>query len=181
MLFVSILLGKVFPKYLYIVSLLRLTRIAMSLSMGYLTSKQKLIWKLKKQGFSEANIARKLNVARQTVHKALNVANFKLYNALVESAKINRIKIEIIDPVQGFLVGYSPIFKTKAIITFSTKNGIQIWYKHKGNCRNCDQLQVCKEMLLAEAEERGIKFPENASSMNPSELAEILFSKIIGE
>jgi len=153
----------------------------MTLSMGYLTSKQKLIWNLKNKGFSEAGIARKLSVTRQTVHKALNVANSKVSMALEEAAKLNRIKIQTIDTIKGILVGHSSEFRTAAIITFSARNGVQIWYRHEGDCENCDQLQVCKEMILAEAKDRNIQLPENTNSMLPSKLADILFSKITGE
>jgi hypothetical protein len=120
-------------------------------------------------------------VARQTIHKALDIANSKVYMALEEAAKINKIKVKAIEPAKGILVGYSPDFKTKALITFSAKNGVQVWYKHEGDCKNCDQLQLCKEMLIAEAKERNIQLPESANSMLPSKLAEILFSNIIGE
>ena len=149
--------------------------------MGYLTPKQKLIWNLKSNGLSEANIARKLKVTRQTVHKALNIANSKVYLALEEAAKINRIKIKTLDPNEGILVGYSAYFKTTALVTFSAKNGVQVWYKHEGDCKNCDQLQTCKETLLAEARGRNIPLPENTKSMLPSELAEILFSRIASD
>jgi len=153
----------------------------MSLITGYLTDKQKLIWDLRRKGFSEAGIARKLKVTRQTVHKSLDVANSKVFTALEEAAKINKIKIETLDPAKGILLGYSSYFKTAAIITFSAKNGVQVWYRHEGDCNNCDQFKFCKETLLSEAKERNIPLPENANSMPPSKLAEILFSKIIGE
>jgi hypothetical protein len=153
----------------------------MSLIQGYLTDKQKLIWDLKSKGFTEAGIARKLKVSRQTVHKALDIANSKVSTALEEAAKINKIKIKILDPPNGVLLGYSSYFKTEALIIFSAKNGVQVWYKHEGECNNCDQVQSCREALLTEAKERNIPLPENANSMPPSKLAEILFSKIIGE
>lgn len=153
----------------------------MTLSMGYLTSRQKRIWHLKSKGLLQASIARRLNVTRQTVHKALNVANTKVAQALLETAKINKIRVKTVDHVNGILIGYSPEFKTTAMITFSARNGVQIWYRHEGDCENCDQLQVCRTMLLAEAEDRNIQLPENPNSMLPSKLAEILFSKIIGE
>lgn len=153
----------------------------MALSTAYLTLKQKHIWNLKSKGLLEANIARKLNVTRQTVHKALNVANTKISQALQETAKLNKIKVKTLDPTNGILVGYSPEFKTVAMITFSARNGVQIWYRHEGDCKNCDQLQACKTTLLVEAEDRKIQLPENLGSMLPSELAEILLSKITGE
>jgi hypothetical protein len=153
----------------------------MALSTGYLTSRQKQLWDLKSKGLLEVNIARRLNVTRQTVHKALNVANSKVSKALLETAKLNKIKIKTVDPTNGILIGYSPEFKTTALITFSARNGVQIWYRHEGDCENCDQLKVCRTMLLTEAEDRNIQLPENPNSMLPSKLAEILFFKIIGE
>ena len=148
--------------------------------MGYLTSKQKIIWDLKRKGFSEANIARKLSVARQTIHKALDISNSKVYMALEEAAKLNKIKAKTIDPAKGILAGRSPEFRTEALVTFSARNGVQIWYRHEGDCKNCDQLQVCREMLLAEAKDRSVQLPGDVGSMLPSKLAETLFSKIMG-
>jgi len=153
----------------------------MALSTGYLTTRQKHIWELKGKGLLEANIARRLDVSRQTVHKALNVANAKVSQALHETAKLNKIKVKDVDPSNGILVGYSPELKTTAMITFSARNGVQIWYRHKGDCESCDQLQACRATLIAEAEERDIQFSDSQSSMPPSKLAEILFSKITGE
>ena len=80
-------------------------------------------------GYTEAGIGRKLNIKRQTVHKALNVANQKIRQALEETAKIDNIEIETVSPTQGYLTGYSPHFSTKAFVTYSPMNGVQIWYR----------------------------------------------------
>jgi len=152
----------------------------MSLSAGYLTSKQKLIWDLKSTGLQEASIARRLKVTRQTIHKALNTANSKVQTSLEETARINKIRIEKIDPSQGILIGYSAHFKTATFITFSAKNGIQIWYRHQGDCKNCEDLQTCRENLLAEARDRNIPLPENLTAALPSEFAKTLFTKLTG-
>jgi hypothetical protein len=125
-----------------------------SLTMGYLTSNQRLIWSLKNEGLTEADIGRKLDIKRQTVHKALNVANQKILQALEETAKINKIEVQTVSPTQGYLIGYSPHFETQAFVTYSPKNGIQIWYKHEGHCK------------------------EDTSRTPPSKLADILFSMI---
>ncbi|MGB9694255.1 MAG: hypothetical protein ACPLYF_05365 [Fervidobacterium sp.] len=151
----------------------------MSLSYGYLTPKQTKIWDMKKKGFLEANIARELNVTRQTVHKAVEVANSKVSQALIEMAKLSRIKVEYLNPTKGILIGYSQEFGTQAIITFSASNNIQIWYRHRGNCEQCDQVESCQKKLLAELEDRNIQPPKNLNSIPPSELAEFLFQKII--
>jgi transcriptional regulator len=150
----------------------------MSLSIGYLTPRQLLIWDRRRRGLQEASIARELQVSRQTIHKALSIAHLKVLESLEETARINKIKIQKVNPLRGFLLGYSSHFKTKTLITFSKKNGIQIWYKHEGDCENCDQLKECKEMLIAEAQERNISLPEGCL---PSEYAEKLFAAITGD
>jgi transcriptional regulator len=158
-----------------------LTRIIMALSAGYLTSKQMKIWDLKRRGFLEAGIARELNVSRQTVHKAADVADSKVSQALMETAKLNKTKVKTVDPAIGILSGFNSEFKTPVIITFSAKNGVQVWYKHEGDCENCDHFENCRKTLLAEIEERNIQPPENLGSISPSKIAELLFQKITGE
>ncbi len=74
----------------------------MTLSFGYLTPKQRAIWDLKSSGLQEANIARKLNVTRQTVHKSLDIANLKIEDALQEVAKINKIDTETVNAETRF-------------------------------------------------------------------------------
>jgi predicted transcriptional regulator len=152
----------------------------MNLRMCYLTPKQSLIWSLNSNGLTESSIARKLFVTRQTVHHALNAANQKIGESLQETANINKIEIETVDLSKGFLIGYSLHFKSQAFITFSAKNGIQIWYKHEANCEKCKRLKKCKEVLLEEIRARKLTLPDQSSQMLPSKLAEILFSEITG-
>jgi hypothetical protein len=153
----------------------------MTLSLGYLTPKQKTIWDLKYKGLQEVNIARKLGITRQTVNKAVTTANSKIQDALTETAKINKIEIQTVDPIKGFLLGYSSHFKTKAFVTFSARNGIQVWYKHEGDCIKCNRLKTCREALLAEAKDRNFLLVEETSNILPSKLADALFSKIVGD
>ncbi len=82
--------------------------------------------------------------------------------------------------MRGYLLGYSPHFKTKTLITFSIKNGIQLWYHHEGDCKNCDQLQDCRAALIAEAKERNIPLPENEAAIIPSDFSDKLFLAITG-
>ena len=153
----------------------------MSLTSGYLTTKQSRIWNLSANGVSESSIARKLRITRQTVHKALDTANAKVNESLRETAKLNKIRIEKIEPVKGFLTGYSAHFQTEALVTFSAKNGVQVWYRHEGDCRNCEQLRTCRDTLLAEAKDRSIPLPKDSEEIMPSEYAKTLFMRITGE
>jgi hypothetical protein len=86
-----------------------------------------------------------------------------------------------IDPNRGFLKGCSNHFKTQAFVTFSAKNGIQLWYKHEGDCEKCNKLQFCRKILLAEAKDRNFLILDDTSKIMPSKLAEALFAKIAGE
>lgn len=153
----------------------------MALSAGYITQKQTQIWDLKKKGIPESDIARKLQVTRQTVHKAVGVANNKIAQALVETAKLNKIKVRNIDNAKGILSGYSSEFRTPAVITFSARNGVQVWYKYEGDCKSCDLLETCRKTLLTEMEDRNICPNENIKLTLPSKLAEQLFKKILRE
>ncbi|MCW4029295.1 MAG: hypothetical protein NWE92_06580 [Candidatus Bathyarchaeota archaeon] len=153
----------------------------MTLSLGYLTPKQRAIWDLKSSGLQEAHIAKKLNITRQTVHKSLDIANLKIEDALQEVAQINKIDPQTVNAQRGFLKGYSNPFKTPAFITFSAKNGIQVWYKHDGNCEKCKKLETCRTTLLSEAKDRNFLLLDDTSKILPSKLAEALFAKITGE
>jgi hypothetical protein len=152
----------------------------MSLTTGYMTRKQQLIWGLKNSGMQEANIARKLAVTRQTVHKAISTANSRIAESLQEAADLNKIDIQTMDAAKGFLAGYSSHLKTQAFVTFSAKNGVQVWYKHEGHCMSCKRLKQCREILVAEANERNFLLTENVNEILPSKLADALFSKILG-
>jgi len=129
----------------------------------------------------EVEIARCLDVTRQTILKPLDIANGKISDALLEIARTNSIQVKEVNPSSGVLVGYSPTFKITAIVTFSTRNGFQVWYKGEEHCEGCDQLNACRVILLGEADERGIQLPEGRNSMLPSKLTDILFPKIVGE
>lgn len=153
----------------------------MSFSFGYLTNKQRRMWSLRLKGLTQAQISREMSVTRQTINKAFNSIDTKITRTLMEAADINRIDMRRLSPTEGYLYGRSSKFNTDAVITFSATNGIQIWYKGMEHCENCSEVESCRRMLLEEAEERGINLPEVAGSMRPSELADFILSKIVGE
>jgi hypothetical protein len=65
--------------------------------------------------------------------------------------------------------------------TLSAKNGIQVWYKHEGNCEKCKKLETCRNTLLAEARDRNFLLLDDTSKILPSKLAEALFAKLADE
>lgn len=153
----------------------------MSLRFGYLTPKQRKYWGLRRSGLTQADISRKMDVTRQTVNKTFNAIDSRVSKALLEAAQINKVETSRLNQEKGFLIGRSPSLGLDVLITFSERNGIQIWYKGEGGCLECTGRKSCKRTLLIEAEDRKIPLPEKAANMEPSKLADILFKKIVEE
>ena len=107
----------------------------MALSAGYLTSKQMKIWDLKRRGFLEAGIARELSVSRQTVHKAADVADRKVSQALMEMAKLNKLMggFKEMTSLPGALFIIDPT-KEKIALMEAQKVGVKIVATVDTNC-----------------------------------------------
>ncbi len=63
---------------------------------------------MKRRGFLEAGIARELDISRQTVHKAADVADSKVSQALMETARLNKIKLRVVNPAIEFFQASAP-------------------------------------------------------------------------
>jgi len=148
---------------------------------GYLTPLQRKYWSLRRSGLTQADISREMEVTRQTVNKTLNAIDSRVSKALLEAAQVNRVEISQVNPEKGFLLGRSPSLGMDTLVTFSERNGIQVWYRGEGGCSECSWRRSCKQKLLIEAEDRGIQLPEEAEDMEPSKLADTLFNKIMEE
>ena len=153
----------------------------MGFRLGYLTPLQRKYWRLRRSGLTQADISREMKVTRQTVNKTFNAIDSRVSKALLEAAQVNKLEISRVDPIKGFLLGRSPSLGMDVLITFSERNGIQIWYRGEGGCSECNQRSSCRQKLLMEAEDRGIPLPEKAEDMEPSKLSETLFKKIMEE
>jgi hypothetical protein len=153
----------------------------MNLRLGYLTPKQRKYWGLRRSGLTQADISRKMDVTRQTVNKTFIAIDSRVSKALLEAAQINRIDTSRVNQEKGYLLGRSRSLGLDVLITFSERNGIQIWYKGESGCSECTGRNSCKRTLLTEAEDRKIPLPEKAQDMEPSKLADILFKKIVEE
>jgi len=153
----------------------------MGFRFGYLTPRQRKYWGLRRSGLTQAEISREMDVTRQTVNKTFNAIDSRVSRALLEAAQVNRVEISRLDHERGFLLGRSPSLRMDVLVTFSDRNGIQVWYRGEGGCSECSWLRSCKRKLLMEAEDRGIRLPKDAEDVEPSKLAEILFKKIMEE
>lgn len=148
---------------------------------SYLAPKQKMIWSLRKKGLEPVEIAKRINTSRQFVHQTLNAADVKVSNLLTEAAQMNRIEIQRLDVRNGILVGYHRGLETQAVISYSGKHGVQVWYWYENpeGCEVCEQILHCKNYLLDEAEEQGIPLNEDEKKLPPAKLAQVVFSRLI--
>jgi len=151
------------------------------LQRAYLSSRQLSIWSFRRDGLPQFKIAEKLGVTRQAVHNVIGLIDRKVSRALKDAANLNRIQIQHLDSVKGVLLGYHPEFKEQVIVSFSTRNGIQMWHKHTGRCGDCKLEKECRRILLAEAEERSVKLTEEDKRQPPAKLAHTVFSQVISE
>ena len=133
-------------------------------------------WKERRNGSTVNEIAKKTAISVQAVYKALSSKNSKIESLLLTAAKANRIRVYHYSDEEGFLWGYSPVFKSDVYITYSPKTGTQVWHEQEGDCAQCDALAECLWILKAEAEERKIPLPRISDS--PTQIALYLFETI---
>jgi DNA-binding CsgD family transcriptional regulator len=147
-----------------------------------LSRKQKAVWSLISRGLSVASIADKLRTTRQFVNQTKLAAEAKLSTTLLEVAQVNDLQVTRLYPKQAVLLGYHPALKRKAIVTYSTRHGIKVWYWHDNpeEVTNEEFLRQTHEYLLDIAKERGIEL-EDTAEIHPAKLAHIIFSKLIPE
>jgi hypothetical protein len=147
-----------------------------------LSQKQTLIWALIQKGQSVTGIAQKLKTTRQFVNQTKLAAEARLSSTLLDVAQANHIHVVKMYLDEGILLGYHPGLNRRAIITYSTKNGIKVWYWFDNPEEVTDQefLRQTRAYILEFAGERGMKI-EDANQMHPSKLAHLVFSKVIPE
>lgn len=147
-----------------------------------LSEKQRTVWSLLSTGLSAAAIAAKLNTTRQFVNQTKLAAEAKLSTTLIDVAQANHIQVARLDSKGGILLGYHPGIKRKAIITYSTKHGIKVWYWHDNPEEVTDKefLKQTRTYLIDIARERHLKV-EEGKGMHPAKLAQLIFSELIPE
>jgi hypothetical protein len=140
-----------------------------------LNDKQFEFWKLKRSGILSIDIARLFDISKQAVSRALITMDERIEKTLLEMARANQIEVEKVNSGRGILFGNSAPFNTSAIIFVSAKHGMQVWYKHEGNCNACNRYTQCIELLWDFADEMKLKLEKTD---DPTKLAEELFEKL---
>ncbi len=105
---------------------------AYSRKARYPTDKQVQIWNLKRENFTGKEIAKKLNADPGFVSRSLKEANTRIKGLLENVARMNKIKLDLLNEELGVARGHSHMFNIKTYITFSPTNGINICMTMKG-------------------------------------------------
>jgi hypothetical protein len=131
---------------------------------------------MKRDQLKQKEIAEKRKVTIGFVSKSLSEANNRIEVLLQNTANGNKISLDVLNGEQGYARGKSHMFDVIAYITFSPKNGVQVWYEDKGDCIKCEKFAYCREVILQEFKERKIKF--DSPLLQPTLLIERLIAEI---
>jgi hypothetical protein len=145
--------------------------------VGYLTPRETSIWWLRRQNLTQSDIGRELGVSRQAVHKAYRIIDQKIEQAFLEAAEANNLDVKTINLFEGVMSAYSPAHNIPVIVSLSKINGLKVWYLYEGNCNTCHLKSSCRNILEAEAEERGIRLHRIDQLEPPAQLANEIFSR----
>lgn len=149
------------------------------LHSGYLSSRQLDIWDMMRSGLSQSDVARRLNITRQTVHQLAETIPEKIMAALEDAAKLNGVEARHVDSTKGILFGWSKEFRTETVIALNPEGGLRVWYRHSfGRCDICGDKRRCKSMLLRTTQDLEVSLTPQEKKLDPSRLSDLIFSKI---
>ncbi len=139
------------------------------------TKKESHVWTLRFKGLNGTEIAKKLEVTRQAISKTLKNVDAKILRTLNENAGMMGLAVTSVDTERGILLGYHPQTRTKTMVFYLPKSGIQSWFQHDGECEGCITKDRCMSVLMEASEFWEVPFEEGES---PTKIAEKLFEKV---
>jgi hypothetical protein len=132
-------------------------------------------------GLSQSEIARKLKISRQAVHKCEATIHERIAEALNDAAKLNRVEPRHLDTSKGILWGWSREFETETVIALDPQEGLRVWYQHSlGKCKICPDKRRCRSILLKHAASLGVSLTRNEENSDPIELSKVVFYRVLG-
>ncbi|MHA1979198.1 MAG: hypothetical protein ACW98I_20015 [Candidatus Hodarchaeales archaeon] len=142
----------------------------------YPTKKQLEFWILKRNQLLSIEIAEQKKVTQGFVSKSLGEANERVRGLIENAAHMNKISIDVLSDKLGYARGQSHMFDVPAYITYSPRNGVQVWYEDKGECVTCEKYDFCRTVILQEFKERNLKLTN--PTLKPTQLIEVLIKKL---
>jgi len=101
--------------------------------------------------------------------------------ALIDAARASNIQMKGVLPEADILWGYNPGIKREAIITYTTKHGIKVWYWYdKPEEIDDDEfLKETRDYLISLTEERCLELTQEEKDLHPAKLANLIFSRLV--
>lgn len=143
-----------------------------------ITKKESSIWELRFKGLNGSDIARKLDITRQAISKALKNADSKILHELNENARMMGLAVTSVNSEKGILLGYSPQIGAKTMIFYLPKSGFHTWFDYPDRCeecRSCITYDRCMNVLKEASEFWRVSI---AGDEEPTKIAEKLFDRV---
>ncbi len=142
-------------------------------SLGYLTSHQREIWKMRQTGKTQTQIGNTLGISRQAIHRIFTQIDEKLERALSEAASMARITpTHEVNPVLGILFGYSETLRMDSLLVYHPSYGIQLWHEYEGDCSRCQHHDKCRKALLDLYLLHQVQLPPEYTTVETNRLAQ---------
>lgn len=146
--------------------------------MMTITKKESNIWELRFKGFNRSEIARKLDITRQAISKALKNTDSKILHELNRNARTLGLAVTLVNSEKGILLGYTPQIKAKTMIFYLPKSGFHTWFEYGDRCEECSgciTYDRCMNVLKEASEFWEVSIGENEE---PTKIAVKLFENI---
>jgi len=143
------------------------------------SAKQLKTWHMRREGLTLNEIGGRLGVTKQAVSKTLKETESKILNTLETTAKAANIAVKYVDVSKGILLGFSHETGESVVVTFSVRHGPHIWHHGSRRCDGCGLYGDCMQLILDEAEERGVVLTEAERGNSPAEAAREVFSRVL--
>ncbi len=143
-----------------------------------ITKKESNIWELRFKGFNGSEIARKLEITRQAISKALRNADSKILKELNEHARMMGLAVTSVNSEKGILLGYNPQISAKTIIFFLPSSGFHTWFEYPDKCEDCSSCITydgCVNVLKEASEFWSVPIEKDDE---PTKIAEKLFESV---
>ncbi len=143
-----------------------------------ITKKESNIWELHFKGFNGSEIARKLEITRQAISKALRNADSKILQELNENARMMGLAVTSINSEKGILRGYNTQIGAKTLIFYLPRSGFHTWFEYANKCEDCNgciTYDRCMSVVKEASEFWGVPIEKDE---DPSKIAEKLFEGV---
>ncbi len=104
------------------------------------------------KGLREVDVARRLNVSRQAINRALRGATGRLSQIFLELAEILNADIIRVNVRKGYAIFRGRQLNTKIYAFYIPRKGIRVLFKNGVNCRDEELRSLCIDIIRAAKE-----------------------------